>query len=426
MIWNRAAETPDREELEELQLRRLREAVERCTERVRLYRNSLPANTAERLTCLDDIRMLPFTTKAQLRDAYPFGMLAVPREEVARIHASSGTKGKPTVVGYTRHDIEVWAEVCARALAAGGAQRGDVVHNAYGYGLFTGGLGLHYGAEKLGGTVVPASGGNTPRQVLLITDFSARILCCTPTYALNIADTMAASGIDPRENPLAYGIFGAEPWTEKLRDEIQRRLGIVALDIYGLSEIIGPGVASECTEQAGAHINEDHFLVEVIDPETCEVLPDGVRGELVFTTLTREATPVLRYRTGDLASVTREPCACGRTLARMSRVAGRTDDMLVVRGVNVFPSEVEAALLEVDGLAPYYQLRLARPQALDVLTVEVEAASDDLDHELLAAAAARRLDRALGLSCDVRVLDEGQVPRSEGKALRVLDERATA
>jgi phenylacetate-CoA ligase len=426
VIWNRAAETMERDELEALQLERLREVVVRCSGDVRLYRETLPHGAGRALGSLADLQHLPFTTKPQLREGYPFGMLAVPRERLARIHASSGTKGKPTVVGYTRADLDLWAEVCARALVAGGAQRGDVVHNAYGYGLFTGGLGLHYGAERMGATVVPASGGNTPRQVLLIADFSARILCCTPSYALNIADTMAAGGTDPRENPLAYGIFGAEPWTDGLRAEIERRLGVQALDIYGLSEIIGPGVASECTEQAGAHVNEDHFLVEVVDPDTGEVLPDGVRGELVFTTLTREATPVLRYRTGDLASVVREPCACGRTLARMSRVTGRTDDMLVVRGVNVFPSEVEAALLEVDGLAPHYQLRLERPGALDVLRVDVEAASADLDRELLAAAAARRLDRALGLGCEVRVLDEGQVPRSEGKALRVVDARGPA
>jgi phenylacetate-CoA ligase len=258
---------------------------------------------------------------------------------------------------------------------------------------------------------------------LLIADFSARILCCTPSYALNIADTMAAGGLDASEQPLAYGIFGAEPWSEAMREEIERRLAIRALDIYGLSEIIGPGVASECTEQTGGHVNEDHFLVEVVDPETGEVLPDGVRGELVFTTLTKEAMPLLRYRTGDLASVTREPCACGRTLARMSRVTGRTDDMLIVRGVNVFPSEVEGALLAVEGLAPYYQLRLDRPGALDVLTVDVEAATPEHDRELLAAEAARRLDRALGLTCEVHVVDEGEVPRSEGKALRVIDSR---
>jgi phenylacetate-CoA ligase len=424
VIFDLSAETLERDELEALQLERLRETVRRCTGSVAFYRSHVRPSLADSLRSLSDLRELPLTTKQDLRDAYPFGFLAVPREQLVRVHASSGTKGKPTVVGYTPNDIDTWAQVCARALAAAGAQRGDVVHNAYGYGLFTGGLGLHYGAERLGCTVVPASGGNTPRQVLLIADFSARILCCTPSYALNIADTMAASGLDPSEHPLSCGIFGAEPWSEAMRAEIERRLAIRALDIYGLSELTGPGVASECTEQAGAHVNEDHFLVEVLDPESGEPLPDGARGELVFTTLTKEAMPLLRYRTGDLASITREPCACGRTFARMSRVTGRTDDMLVVRGVNVFPSEVESALLEVEGLAPYYVLRLERPGSLDVLHVDVERAVPDHDRDVLAAEAVRRLDRALGLSCEVHVLDEGEVARSEGKALRVIDSRS--
>jgi phenylacetate-CoA ligase len=425
VLFNRALETMDRGALEELQLERLRALVRLLADRVEFSRGAgLSERTAASLTTLDDLAALPFTTKADLRDHYPFGLLAVRKEELVRIHASSGTKGKPTVVGYTRRDIDIWAEVCARALAAAGATPGDVVHNAYGYGLFTGGLGLHYGAERLGCTVVPASGGNTPRQVLLITDFSARILCCTPSYALNIADTMAAAGVDPGDHPLAVGLFGAEPWSDAMRAEIEHRLSIRALDIYGLSEVIGPGVASECLESAGAHVNEDHFLVEAIDPETAEPVADGEIGELVFTTLTKEAMPLLRYRTGDLASLTREPCPCGRTLARMSRVKGRTDDMLVVRGVNVFPSEVEAALLAVEGIAPYYQLRLTRPGPMDVLRVEVEAATPEHDRELLAAEAGRRLDRSLGLGCEVVVLDEGGIPRSEGKALRVVDERA--
>jgi phenylacetate-CoA ligase len=297
------------------------------------------------------------------------------------------------------------------------------VHNAYGYGLFTGGLGLHYGAERMGAMVVPASAGNTPRQVLLIADLSARILCCTPSYALHIADTIAGSGLDPREHALAYGLFGAEPWSIAMREEIERRLGLRALDIYGLSEMIGPGVASECTEQAGAHVCEDHFVVEVVDPATGAPLPEGVEGELVFTSLTREAMPLLRYRTGDLASLSRGPCACGRTLARISRIKGRTDDMLVLRGVNVFPSEVESTLLSVPGLAPHYQLRLQRPAALDVLVVEVESDGSGFDRGELELEVARRLDRALGLVCQVRVLDQREIPRSQGKALRVLDER---
>jgi phenylacetate-CoA ligase len=424
VIWNRATEAADRSELNQLQLDRLRSVVARCAERVPFYRRTLPGGVAGRLDSVEAIVELPFTTSDDLREAYPFGMLAVDRGELVRVHASSGTRGKPTLVGYTRGDIEHWSEMCARALVSAGAVRGDVVHNAYGYGLFTGGLGLHYGAERMGAMVVPASGGNTPRQVLLIADLSARILCCTPSYALHIADTIADAGIDPREHALAYGLFGAEPWSIAMRDEIERRLGLRALDIYGLSEMIGPGVASECTEQAGAHVCEDHFIVEVVDPASDAVLPDGVEGELVFTSLTREAMPLLRYRTGDLASLSRTPCACGRTLARISRIKGRTDDMLVVRGVNVFPSEVESTLLSVDGLAPHYQLRLQRPGALDVLVVEVESDGSGYDREGLASEVARRLDRALGLVCQVRVLDERAIARSQGKALRVLDERA--
>jgi phenylacetate-CoA ligase len=424
VIWNRAAESADRAELEQLQLDRLRAVVARCAERVPFYRRTLPARAESRLETIEAIRELPFTTKDDLREAYPFGMLAVDRGELVRVHASSGTRGKPTLVGYTRADIELWSEMCARALVAGGAVRGDVVHNAYGYGLFTGGLGLHYGAERMGAMVVPASGGNTPRQVLLIADLSARILCCTPSYALHIADTIADAGIDPREHALAYGLFGAEPWSLAMRDEIERRLGLRALDIYGLSEMIGPGVASECIEQAGAHVCEDHFVVEVVDPEGDAVLPDGAEGELVFTSLTREAMPLVRYRTGDLASLSRAPCGCGRTLARISRIKGRTDDMLVVRGVNVFPSEVESTLLSVDGIAPHYQLRLQRPGALDVLVVEVESDGSGYDRDGVAAEVSRRLDRALGIVCQVRVLDERAIPRSQGKALRVLDERA--
>jgi phenylacetate-CoA ligase len=424
VIWNRATEAADRSELNQLQLDRLRAVVARCAERVPFYRRSLPSGVAGRLDSVEAIVELPFTTSDDVREAYPFGMLAVDRGELVRVHASSGTRGKPTLVGYTRGDIEHWSEMCARALVAAGAVRGDVVHNAYGYGLFTGGLGLHYGAERMGAMVVPASGGNTPRQVLLIADLSARILCCTPSYALHIADTIADAGIDPREHALAYGLFGAEPWSIAMRDEIERRLGLRALDIYGLSEMIGPGVASECIEQAGAHVCEDHFIVEVVDPASDAVLPDGVEGELVFTSLTREAMPLLRYRTGDLASLSRAPCACGRTLARISRIKGRTDDMLVVRGVNVFPSEVESTLLSVDGLAPHYQLRLQRPGALDVLVVEVESDGSGYDREGLASEVARRLDRALGLVCQVRVLDQRAIARSQGKALRVLDERA--
>jgi phenylacetate-CoA ligase len=392
VIFQPELETLPRPKLEELQARRLHE-------RFGIEPEALVQQ--------------PFTTKAQLRDAYPFGMLRVPIEQCVRVHASSGTRGKPTVVAYTQNDIDVWADCCARALAAAGAERGTVVHVAYGYGLFTGGLGVHYGAERLGCTVIPASGGNTPRQAQLLEDLGAEILCCTPSYALAIADHVE----DASRLRLRAGVFGAEPWTEGLREAIEQVFGLKALDIYGLSEVMGPGVSSECVDaRAGAHVNEDHFLVEVVDPASGEPVPDGEVGELVFTTLTKEALPLLRYRTGDLASVTREPCACGRTFARMSRIVGRTDDMLIIRGVNVFPSEVERVLLEVPGLEPHYQLIVERPHHLDELTVQVEgeARADDVR---------RHLGRALGINAKVEVLRAGSIPRSEGKALRVRDLR---
>ncbi len=357
----------------------------------------------------------PFRVKSELRDAYPFGLLQVPLEDCVRIHASSGTRGKPTIVAYTRGDLVAWADCCARALAAAGAGPGTVVHIAYGYGLFTGGLGLHYGAERLGCTVVPASGGNTPRQAQLLEDLGAEVLCCTPSYALAIADHVS----DTARLNLRAGVFGAEPWTEGLRDAIEGALGLTAVDIYGLSEVMGPGVSAECVEgRDGAHVNEDHFLVEVVDPQSGQPLADGEIGELVFSTLTKEALPLLRYRTGDLASVTREPCACGRTLARMSRVLGRTDDMLIIRGVNVFPSEIERALLAIPELEPHYQLVVERPGRLDELTVQVEGAVE-------AAAVAKQLHSMLGLTAQVEIVPPGSVPRSEGKALRVLDRRGT-
>jgi phenylacetate-CoA ligase len=362
----------------------------------------------------------PFTTKAQLRDAYPFGLLRVPLSECVRVHGSSGTRGKATIVAYTRNDIALWADCCARAIAAAGGEPGTIVHVAYGYGLFTGGLGLHYGAERLGCTVVPASGGNTPRQAQLLEDLGAEILCCTPSYALAIADHVS----EPARLKLRAGIFGAEPWTDELRDAIEHAFDLAALDIYGLSEIVGPGVASECVGgRGGAHVNEDHFLVEVIDPATGAPRADGEVGELVFTTLTKEALPFLRYRTGDLASVTREPCACGRTLARMSRVVGRTDDMLVIRGVNVFPSEIERTLLAIPELAPHYQLVVDRPGRLDELTVQAELREHEPGGERLQALVEERLGRALGLTARVDLGAPGAVPRSEGKALRVLDRR---
>jgi phenylacetate-CoA ligase len=393
-IFQPELETLPRPELERLQRERLRErfGVE-----------------------LEALAEQPFRVKSELRDAYPFGLLQVPLEECVRIHASSGTRGKATIVAYTRGDLASWADCCARALAAAGAGPGTVVHIAYGYGLFTGGLGIHYGAERLGCTVVPASGGNTPRQAQLLEDLGAEMLCCTPSYALAIADHVS----DPARLSLRAGLFGAEPWTEGLREAIEGALDLTAVDIYGLSEVMGPGVSAECAEvRDGAHVNEDHFLVEVVDPESGRPLPDGEVGELVFSTLTKEALPLLRYRTGDLASVTREPCPCGRTFARMSRVLGRTDDMLIIRGVNVFPSEIERALLAVPELEPHYQLVVERPGHLDELTVQVEGTVEP-------GRVREKLESALGLTARVQVVSPGSIPRSEGKALRVLDRRSS-
>jgi len=400
VIFQPEVETLDRPALESLQRARLRE-------RFGVELEALPEQE--------------FAQKSDLRDAYPFGLLRVPLEECVRIHASSGTHGKATIVAYTRNDIALWADCCARAVAAAGGGPGTLVHIAYGYGLFTGGLGLHYGAERLGCTVVPASGGNTPRQAQLLEDLGAEILCCTPSYALAIADHVS----EPARLSLRAGIFGAEPWTHELRESIEHALELVAVDIYGLSEIVGPGVSFECVEgRDGSHVNEDHFLVEVVDPATGDPLPDGALGELVFTTLTKEALPFLRYRTGDLASVTREPCACGRTLARMSRVVGRTDDMLVIRGVNVFPSEIERTLLAIPELAPHYRLLVERPGHLDELTVEAELREGEPGGERLHGFVEERLGRALGLTASVHLGPPGSIPRSEGKALRVLDRRA--
>ena len=366
---------------------------------------------------LDALAEQPFTTKSDLRDAYPFGMLRVPRDACVRIHASSGTRGKPTIVAYTQHDLDLWADCCARAVAAAGGGPGTLVHVAYGYGLFTGGLGLHYGAERLGCTVVPASSGNTPRQAQLLEDLGAEILCCTPSYALAIADHVE----DLTRLKLRAGLFGAEPWTERIRGAIEDALNLCALDVYGLSEIVGPGVACECLEGlGGAHVNEDHFLVEVIDPETGGAVAEGEAGELVFTTLTKEALPLLRYRTGDLASLTREPCPCGRTFARMSRVVGRTDDMLVIRGVNVFPSEIERVLLSVRGLEPHYQLVVDRAARLDELTVQVEGSVDpDPVREQLERTLGLSARGGFGFSCRTCAsVSRGSIPRKGGWPVR--------
>jgi phenylacetate-CoA ligase len=426
VLWNRAAETLPRERLEAMQIDRVRWTVARLLESVAPIRARLHdagVQSADDVSSHDDLHRLPFTRKADLREHYPFGLFAVPREQVVRIHASSGTRGKPTVVGYTRGDLDVWAEVMARTLAMAGVEPGMVVHNAYGYGLFTGGLGFHIGAEKLGCTVVPISGGMSQRQVLVLEDLGGQVLCCTPSYALNIAQTLVEQGVGLDRLKLKVGVFGAEPWTEEMRREIERQLGLKALNVYGLSEIVGPGVSAECAEVGqGAHIQEDHFLAEVVDPDTGQPVPAGQEGELVLTTLTKEALPMLRYRTGDISSLDPTPCLCGRTTARMARIRGRFDDMLIIRGVNLYPSEVERVLLGVGDVAPHYQLVVERPGTMDQLTVLCEpasaAADDQLQHRI-----ERALHEATGLSIRVLLMASGGVPRSEGKAVRVVDRR---
>lgn len=426
-LFDAEVETMSRERLAELQAGRLRATVANAYENVPLHRARLDAAgiKAADIRSAGDVAALPFTTKADLREHYPFGLFARPTASLARLHASSGTSGKPTVVGYTLHDLDVWSGLMARSLAAAGARRGDVVHNAYGYGLFTGGLGAHYGAERLGGVVVPMSGGSTERQVALITDFRPRVLCATPSYALAIAEVAAQQGVDLGESSLEIGLFGAEPWSEAMRREIEERLGLVAVDLYGLSEVMGPGVACECAAQAGLHGWEDHFLFEVIDPETGRAVREGEAGELVITTLTREALPMLRYRTRDITRVTTAPCACGRTHLRILRITGRNDDMLIIRGVNVYPSQIEAVLVGRPRLAPHYQLVVERRGSLDHVTVEVEAeaAVAPDEYELAARDAAHHIKSLVGITTRVIVKAPGSVARSQGKAVRVRDLR---
>jgi phenylacetate-CoA ligase len=420
-------ETAPREELEALQLDRLRRTVARLLDGPPAAGAHLRAAGVDGpgdVGSLADLRALPFTGKSDLREHYPFGLLAVPRERLVRVHASSGTGGKATIVGYTAADLEVWTTVMARSLVMAGVREGMVVHNAYGYGLFTGGLGFHQGAERIGATVVPVSGGLTERQARLLRDLGGQVLCCTPSYALNIAQALRDAGIGLDELALEVGSFGAEPWTEPMRERIQRELGLVALNMYGLSEIVGPGVSAECREgRSGSHVHEDHFLVETVDPATGEPVPPGEHGELVFTTLTKEALPLLRYRTGDIAALTLDRCVCGRTLARMGPVIGRRDDMLIIRGVNLYPSEVELALLGVEGVAPHYQIVVERPEVMDELTVRCEPSSAGADRADLAARVGRALHAETGIGMNVELLEPGQVPRSEGKAVRVLDRR---
>ena len=430
LIWNLEYESMSRPRLAELQLKRLREVVDRVYARVPYYRQKMEEAgiKPEDIRSLDDLAHLPFTTKEDLRENYPFGLFAVPMEEVVRIHASSGTTGKMTVVGYTRNDIKIWAQVMARTLACAGGTANDRIQVAYGYGLFTGGLGVHYGAEMMGATVIPISGGNTKRQIQIMKDFAATILACTPSYALYLAEGAAEEGIDPKELPLRAGIFGAEPWSENMRKEIEEKLGITAIDIYGLSEVIGPGVASECLEQNGLHVFEDHFLVEVVDPETGKPLPPGEKGEVVFTTLTKEAFPVIRYRTRDISILYPEPCACGRTMTRMHRILGRTDDMLIIRGVNVFPSQIENALLEIGETEPHYMLVVDRQQQLDELEVWVEVSEELFSDEVrkmehLENRIRQKIESTLGIGVRVKLVEPKTIPRSEGKAKRVVDRR---
>jgi phenylacetate-CoA ligase len=433
MVTIHDVERIPREELEQLQLDRLQEVVRLAYDRVPFYRERLDAAGVRpgNLRSLDDLSRLPFTQKADLRDHYPFGLLAVPMREVVRLHASSGTTGRPIVVAYTRGDIEIWSDVVARTLAAGGVGPDDVIHNAYGYGLFTGGLGFHYGAERVGATVIPMSGGFTERQILALRDFGGTVLCCTPSYSLHLAEALADQGIAPKDLKLRVGFFGAEPWTEAMRGEIETRLDLVALDIYGLSEVIGPGVAVECLEKQGMHIHEDHFLPEVIDPVNLAPVPPGTPGELCFTTLTKEALPVLRYRTRDLSMLLPEPCRCGRTLVRMARITGRSDDMLIIRGVNLFPSHIEGLLLEFHELEPHYLLVVKREKALDELEVRVEAGGAFFARgreavEALARRVRRRIHEAVGLTVEVAIVPPKSIERSIGKATRVLDQRSKA
>ena len=430
MIWNNNMECADRQQMHEIQSKRLTAMIQRIYDHVPFYRNKLKEAGIEPgdIRSVDQLKDLPFTTKGDLRDNYPFGLFTVPQSEVVRIHASSGTTGKPTVVGYTQQDLEIWAEVVARSLTMAGIHSGDTIQIAYGYGPFTGGLGLHYGAEKVGATVIPISTGNTKKQLQFMTDFGATVLACTPSYAAHLGESILKEGIDPSEIKLHTGVFGAEPWTNEMRKEIEQLLRIKAYDIYGLSEVIGPGVSMECECQCGNHVHEDHFIPEIIHPETLEVLPDGELGELVFTPVSKVAMPLLRYRTRDLTRLHREKCDCGRTLVRMEKCLGRTDDMLIIRGVNVFPSQIESVLMEMSETTPHYQLIIRRENNLDTLEVLVEIDEKNWSDSIRELEGIRnRIDHniksTLGISAKVRLVEPHSIERSEGKAKRVIDHR---
>jgi phenylacetate-CoA ligase len=424
----------DRAELAQLQLERLQETLARVARNVPLYRKRFAEHDIDPETFADvaDLRRLPFTTKADLREAYPYGLFAVPLRDVVRLHASSGTSGKPVVAGYTRNDVKTWSRLVARVLVAAGAGRDDVVQIALGYGLFTGGMGFHYGAEAVGAAVIPASSGGTRRQVAIMQDYRTSVFVATPSYALHLAETLCAMDVNVNSLSLRYGLFGAETWTEAMRAAIEDRLKLTATDNYGLSEIMGPGVAGECLEKAGMHVSEDHFFIEIVDPATGEPLADGEEGELVVTTLTKEAFPMIRFRTGDVTRIIPEPCPCGRTMRRIGRIVGRCDDMLIIRGVNVFPSRIEALLLEIEGTTPHYRIVLDRKGALDEALVEVEPTEELLfdrvsEHQALLDKLERRFASELGVGLSVRLVEPGSLARSqEGKTIRVVDRRNLA
>lgn len=438
MIWNPEIETMPRDEMRALQSERLAKLAAYVYERVPFYKrkfNEAGVKPSD-VQSVDDLAKLPFTIKSDLRDHYPFGLFAVPMDQVVRVHASSGTTGKPTVVGYTRDDIAMWAEVCARSFGMSGAKPGDMFQNAYGYGLFTGGLGMHYGAEAMGLNTIPVSGGNTARQMMLLKDFETKVMACTPSYSLTLADALLAEGINPADLPVRVFILGAEPWTDEMRGEIEAKLHAHAVNIYGLSEIIGPGVSNECVEaKDGMHIMEDHFIPEIIDPESGEVLPEGAVGELVFTTVTKQAMPLIRYRTGDLCSLTTAVCKCGRTLTRMSRVLGRADDMLIIRGVNVFPSQIEAAMIGLDEISPHYRLIVTREDRLDRIEVQPEVTETFFNQvgasglensdqaQALRTKVANMLKETLLINTKVTLIAPGEAPRSEGGKIKRVEDR---
>ena len=432
LYWNKKIETATRDELKKNQLKLLKSQVKYCYENSRFYRNKFKISgiTPDDIKTLDDTEKIPFTSKNDLRDNYPFGMITVHLDDIVEIHASSGTTGNPVVGAYTTNDMDIWAELMARSLYVTGVRKEDVMHNAYGYGLFTGGLGFHYGAQKIGTTILPISGGMTERQIKLMKDFGSTVLCCTPSYAIYLAETMTHTGINPEKDlKLKFGLFGAEPWSERIRERIEKELKIEAFDIYGLTELCGPGVSVECNEHNGLHIWEDHFLIETIDPETGKVLPAGEEGELVFTTLTKTGLPILRFRTRDISVIETGKCDCGRTHSRMMRIRGRSDDMMIIRGVNVFPSQIEYAIMGLPELAAQYQIVLERPDALDVFTIKAELTEKSVsitqqELEALKQKIKQKVNNITGLSPIIELVNPGELPRTAGKAKRVLDMRS--